>query len=132
MDIQEKIQYWLDMAAYDLDTAGAMRTTGRYLYVGFMCHQAVEKSLKAYFWYSIQKEPPYTHNLLVLSEQSNLKQHLTDEMNTMLTRLMPLNIQARYPQDKDELLKILNDKVCGDIVKQTEDFFIWINQLLKK
>ena len=48
MDIQGKIQYWLDMAGYDLDTAKAMLSTGRYLYVGFMCHQAVEKSLKAY------------------------------------------------------------------------------------
>lgn len=48
METSNKINYWIDMAGYDLDTARAMLQTGRYLYVGFMCYQAVEKSLKAY------------------------------------------------------------------------------------
>ncbi|HDP80310.1 MAG TPA: HEPN domain-containing protein [Spirochaetes bacterium] len=74
MDKEQKTQYWQDMAGYDLETARAMLSTGRYLYVGFMCHQTVEKSLKAYY----------------------------------------------------------NDEVCDDIVKQTEEFFEWINRLLKK
>ncbi|HPJ40673.1 MAG TPA: HEPN domain-containing protein, partial [Spirochaetota bacterium] len=116
----------------DLETARAMLKAGRYLYVGFMCHQTIEKSLKAYYWHSIQNEPPYTHNLLILAEQSNLIQYVTDPMNRLLSRLMPLNIQARYPQDKDELLRVLSDSVCSDILKQTEEFFEWINQLLKK
>lgn len=132
MDKNQRIQYWQDMAVYDLETARAMLSTGRYLYVGFMCHQTVEKSLKAYYWHSILQEPPFTHNLLLLAEQSNLKVHLTDEMSKLFARLMPLNIQARYPQDRDELLKVLDDKVCEDIVKQTEEFFAWINRLLKK
>jgi len=39
-----KVQYWQEMSEYDLATAKAMLQTGRYLYVGFMCHQAVEKA----------------------------------------------------------------------------------------
>ncbi len=34
-----KMRYWLDLSDYDLETASAMLTSGRYLYVGFMCHQ---------------------------------------------------------------------------------------------
>ena len=117
------------MAGYDLDTARAMHKTGRYLYVGFMCHQVIEKSIKAYYWQSVQKEPPYTHNLLLLAEQSNLKQHLDEIMSRLLNRLMPLNIQARYPQDREELLKVLTEQVCNDLLKQTEELFIWIRQL---
>jgi len=45
--MDEKIRYWLDISEYDLATAGAMLKTERYLYVGFMCHQAIEKILKA-------------------------------------------------------------------------------------
>ena len=45
--MNDKIQYWLDLAQYDLDTAQAMLETKRYLYVGFMCHQVIEKTLKA-------------------------------------------------------------------------------------
>jgi len=38
----ERIEYWLELADYDLETAKVMQQTGRYLYVGFMCHQTVE------------------------------------------------------------------------------------------
>ena len=43
----DKVAYWLDIADYDIDTAEAMYTTERWLYVAFMCHQAIEKTLKA-------------------------------------------------------------------------------------
>lgn len=132
MGVENKINYWLDMAEYDLDTARAMLESGRYLYVGFMCHQVIEKSIKAYFWNSQYEEPPYTHNLLILANKSNLTEHINDDMKKLLNRLMPLNIQARYPQDREELLKILTDQVCIDLLNQTEDLFLWIRTLLKK
>ena len=44
----DKVAYWTDIANYDLETAEAMYETGRWLYVAFMCHQAIEKTLKAY------------------------------------------------------------------------------------
>ena len=34
---------WAEQAQYDLDTADAMLKAGRYLYVLFCCHQAVER-----------------------------------------------------------------------------------------
>jgi len=33
----EKINYWVELSDYDLETADAMLQTKRYLYVGFMC-----------------------------------------------------------------------------------------------
>ena len=38
MDAQEKYEYWLDSAQYDLDSADTMYNGGRWLYVVFMCH----------------------------------------------------------------------------------------------
>jgi len=46
-EINAKIEYWIEIAAYDLATAKALLETKRFLYVGFMCHQAIEKILKA-------------------------------------------------------------------------------------
>lgn len=132
MDTGTKIKYWLDIAGYDLDTANAMLNTSRYLYVGFFCHQTIEKSIKAYYWNTINSEPPYTHNLLLLAEQSQLKPLLTESRDRLLNRLMPLNIQARYPQDREELMKTLTNSVCRELLLQTEDFFAWIKQLLIK
>jgi len=45
----------------NMQTAKTMLDGKRYLYVGFMCHQAVEKILKAYFTASIQQTPPFVH-----------------------------------------------------------------------
>ena len=58
MTEQNKIDYWVDIADYDLKTAEAMLETGRFLYVGFMCHQAIEKMLKGYYVFVRNEQPP--------------------------------------------------------------------------
>lgn len=128
---KERIEYWLDIAKYDLDTAKVMLESKRYLYLGFMCHQIIEKSIKAYFWYSKESEPPYIHNLFLLAEKSGLINLLDDEQKELINELIPLNIQARYPEDKNVLLKKLNYNKSRSLLKKTKDFYQWIEKLLK-
>ncbi len=68
-----KAAYWLDAADYDLQTAKAMRETGRYLYVGFMCHQTIEKALKGLL---VTRKPgeelPYIHSPVRLAHLSGI------------------------------------------------------------
>lgn len=131
MNIKNKIEYWLDTAEYDLVSCKAMLDARRFLYVGFLCHQVAEKSLKAFFWHNQKKEPPYTHNLLVLAEQSNFAIQGRDDFVSLFNELMPLNIQARYPEDKELLLKTLTKKRCEELYRQTKEFNRWIKKLLK-
>jgi hypothetical protein len=35
---RERIEYWLNLSQYDLETAQTLLNGGRLLYVGFMCH----------------------------------------------------------------------------------------------
>lgn len=53
--MNEDVKRWLDIAAYDKVTAEAMYKSGRYLYVLFMCQQAVEKTLKGIIAYNYLK-----------------------------------------------------------------------------
>jgi len=131
MGVNKKVKYWMDTAYYDLVSAKAMLDKKRFLYVGFLCHQVAEKSLKAYFWYNRKKEPPYTHNLLILSEKSGFEKKAKEEHILLFNELMPLNIQARYPEDKELLLKSLNGKKCEELYKKTKGFYSWIKKLLK-
>jgi len=62
MDIPTKIEYWLELAEEDLITAEIVLKSKRYLYHGFLCHLAVERLIKAYFWKNKSVEPPYGHN----------------------------------------------------------------------
>jgi HEPN domain-containing protein len=131
INTKQKADYWLDMAQYDLVSAKAMLGAKRFLYVGFLCHQVAEKSLKAFFWHNLKKEPPYTHNLLAIAEQSKFDASGHEEYLELFNELMPLNIQARYPEDKEMLLKTLTKKRCEELYRQTKELNRWIRKLLK-
>jgi len=115
------------MADYDMDTARAMLETRRYLYVGFMCHQVVEKTLKGYL---AELDPftsiPYIHSLTRLAKFSGLDALLDDSRRDTIDVLDPLNIEARYPSAKDELTLSLTRERCMEIIQRTESISIWI------
>ena len=60
--VKGKVAYWTEIANEDLEVAKDLFKTKRWLYVAFMCHQAIEKTLKAYWCGTQPDEPPYTHN----------------------------------------------------------------------
>ena len=128
MDKNEKVKYWQDLAEYDLDTANAMLYSKRYLYVGFMCHQVVEKILKAYCSSKSDITPPYTHNLKHLAYKINIYDTLTEEQKDIIDLLLPLNIEARYPTYKEQLLRSLSHDKCIEIIKKTKLLKEWIEQ----
>jgi len=133
MDQEQNIEYWLDTAAYDIETARAMLLTKRFLYVAFMCHQTVEKSLKAFYVFKVTAIPPYTHNLSHLAKKASLYDDLSLGQKDFLDVLEPLNIEARYPTNKERIAKFLDEKRCAEIIKNTEEFYQWIKaKLLKK
>jgi len=55
MNINEKVEYWLELSDYDFETAEAMLNSQRFLYVGFMCHQSVEKMPKLFLLRSLKR-----------------------------------------------------------------------------
>lgn len=58
----DKVAYWLDIADEDLGVAEDLYKAKRWLYVAFMCHQSIEKTLKSYWCATQPDAPPYTHN----------------------------------------------------------------------
>jgi len=132
MKTEEQITYWLEIAEYDFITAKAMLKAKRYLYVGFMCHQVIEKALKAYYVHKNSQIPPYSHNLPNLSHLSNLYNSMSEQFKDFLDELLPLNIESRYPTYKEELLKKLNYNYCTDLLKRTEELYKWIKSKLLK
>lgn len=125
---KDKSIYWIEIADYDLETAKAMFATRRWLYVGFMCHQTVEKIMKAYWCATKPEDPPYTHNMLSLYQSSNLSKLLTEEQVDFIAELVPMNIEARYPSYKQQVAQGLTPEYCKKLLDQTETFVIWIKQ----
>jgi HEPN domain-containing protein len=127
---KNKVVYWVELSEYDLDTAKAMLNSKRYLYVGFMCHQTIEKMLKGYYAFKHDEVPPFTHNLAFLIEKSMLTGQLTEEQKDFVDELEPLNIEARYPEYKERLLKQLTAEKCREILAKTTELQQWIKQKL--
>lgn len=128
--MSDKVTYWVEMADYDFDTANAMLATKRYLYVAFMCHQTIEKMLKAY-WSNVLDEPPLKiHSLSRLAEKSGLDKYMTEEQTDFIDELEPLNIEAHYPSYKERLMKSLTASRCEDLIRQIDKLRKWIKSKL--
>ncbi len=128
--MESKINYWVEMSDYDLETADAMLLTGRYLYVGFMCHQAIEKMLKAYWTSCLTEVPLKIHSLFRLAERTGLEKDLSEEQLDLIDKLEPLNIEARYPSYKDRLMHSLTKEYCTVLLEQTKALQTWIKNKL--
>jgi len=118
----DKVKYWLELSDYDLETAIAMLKSKRYLYVGFMCHQAIEKIFKAYYTKLLSEVPPISHSLSYFAKKGTFFELFSDEQKDFIDQIEPLNIEARYPSDKERLLKSLTYEKCEELIEKPAIF----------
>jgi HEPN domain-containing protein len=129
--MDKKVAYWVRLSEYDLETAEAMLQTERFLYVGFMCHQAIEKIAKAHYQMVMNQMPPKTHNIIFLFEQTKGAVSLSDEQKNFLDVLQPMNIEARYPDYQDRIFKSLNHEKCRELLRASREMHGWIKEKLR-
>jgi HEPN domain-containing protein len=122
------VAYWIELSEYDLNVAGALSEKGHYLYMGFMCHQSVEKMLKAVYVAKYNTVPPYIHKLDKLIEQTGLKDAMSEVQYDLIDELIPLNIQARYPAYKDAIYKLIDNVKAKDILARTGALILWLKE----
>jgi len=128
--MNEKVKYWLELSDYDYETAVAMQQSGRYLYVGFMCHQSIEKILKAYFSLNNSEQAPFSHSLSYIAKKAGIYNTFSDSFKDFIDQLEPLNIEARYPSHKEKLMMSLTKAKCEEILLHTKELQSWIKSKL--
>lgn len=128
--MNDNVTYWVEISDYDFETAKAMLETKRYLYVGFMCHQVIEKILKAYWSKVLEELPLKIHTLSRLAEKTELDKLMSEEQLDFIDELEPLNIEARYPSYKERLARSLSAEHCKELIEQTYDLQLWIKSKL--
>ena len=93
---EERATKWLGIVAEDLSVAEDLYKTKHWLYVAFMCHQVVEKVLKAYWCVCRDDDPPFIHDHKRIAEGCGLYSKMSDEQKLFLTKIRQMNIEARY------------------------------------
>ena len=125
----EAIRSWVERSRYDLDTAGAMLASGRYLYVVFCCQQAVEKALKAVITASTGALPPRIHNLLRLAEAAKIE--LSADRAQFLGELSAYYIQSRYPEEMSVLASAVTRETAQKTLVTTKETNQWLFSMLE-
>ena len=117
-------QNWIESAEYDLETARHMLATGRYLYVVFTCHLALEKLLKAHVTKVTDESPVRTHDLIYLIKKCGLV--LPQEYLEFIGRINNASIPTRYPDDIRRALQDYSEEVVGEYLNKTAEIIQWL------
>ena len=128
----DKVTYWIELCDDDIPVARNLLKSKDYLWMAFICHLIVEKSIKAIIADRTAEEPKRIHDLAKLAEQANLVVELSDEQMDFLEELTPYNIEARYPTYKKKMASKLSPEYCASILTRTEEYLCWIKQKLEK
>lgn len=110
-------------AEYDLETAQKMLEAGRYVYVVFMCHLAVEKTLKALVCEVTGAPHPRTHNLLRLSSLAEIEAEPSDA--EFMDLLVHACVAARYP-DLAQMAVRYSEQAARDSLERTGALIVWL------
>lgn len=111
---------------YDIETAHHMLATGRYLYVVFLCHLALEKLLKAHVAEVTQDNPVKTHDLIYLIKKSEIKLH--ESHLDFIGKINTASIPTRYPEDLQRALTEYPESVVKDYLNKTTEIVEWLKQ----
>jgi HEPN domain-containing protein len=119
-------QNWIALSDYDLETARHMLATGRFLYVIFMCHLALEKMLKAHFTKVTQSIPPKTHDLIYLIRKNGLE--LPQSHLEFIGKINNASVPTRYPEDLQRIIAQYPESVARDYLEKTEEVLKWLRE----
>ena len=117
---------WLAQVDYDIATAEQMLHTGRYIYVIFMSHMALEKALKALVTEETQKLPPRTHNLIDLAQRARVV--LSQEQQDFLGKINNTSVVVRYPDDLSAMVSQYPEAIAQDYLERTKELILWVRQ----
>lgn len=127
--MRKEIENWWQQAEIDFQNAEMNLKNKAYYVAVFLCQQAVEKGLKAYFMFKKQDSPGVTHSLLFLAKETNVPKEFMD----FLAKLTPEFIATRYPDVADEIpAKLYTEGLAKEFIEETKRFIIWLRSQMPK
>jgi HEPN domain-containing protein len=128
MTDEQKYEYWLDIAEYDLATANALHGSGRWLYVLVMCQQAVEKLAKGLYTLYVDDNVPRIHDITKRLKcfEDKLSTSVPTERFTFFNDLSQYYLNNRYPEFISKLSSQISEAEAHSILTKTEEAFSWL------
>lgn len=123
INAQGKIKNWKEGASADLDSASVYIGNERQLHGLFLCHLAIEKSLKALIVDITNESAPKSHDIITLSKKANI--NFSEKELAFIEILVKYKLHGRYPSGGSQIpTQTLSETLC----KQTKDLIARINK----
>jgi len=128
MTLEEKFNYWINAAEYDLNSAEKMLESGRWFYVVFMCQQAIEKIVKGLYLFYIDDNIPRLHDINVILERFNdkLPKNFSDEQLSLFDTLSKFYLKSRYPDYTSSANALITKEEAANIHNKSKEAFQWL------
>ena len=130
IDVEKTIGYWLESAAYDLETGKTLLRSKKYPYALFFGHLAVEKVLKALVVKQTGDHAPFTHSLVMLAGKSALE--IPEAMVDQLAEFMEFHTEARYPDAKMDFYQKCTKEFAQTKFKEIKEVYTWLRKKSEK
>lgn len=123
-----EVERLIKQAERDLENARKTLAAEAYELASFVCHQAVEKYLKA-AWMVVKKEPaPRTHSLTELADGLGVPA----ELRPSFAYLNPDYTTARYPDAANGVPYEVYDRATAESkIGAVDQVFPWLRQLTR-
>ena len=127
---QKLIKYYLDGANEDMKTVESLFDTKRYYAGLFFLHLVIEKVLKALVVQNAKMAPPFTHDLMLLSELAKIK--ISSRQKDLLRVMSQFNVRSRYDDYKKSFYKLATRDYALEYFNKGKKIFIWLKQFTQK
>ena len=128
MDTEKVKNFWIVESEYDLKVAWDTFNAGNYSYALFFGHLVLEKILKAIYVDRKKEHAPFIHNLLKLTEISEIS--IDQAQKDALNEITRFNLESRYPDDKKSFRKKCTKDYTRKWMIEIEEIYKWLKLML--
>ncbi len=138
MTKSEKYGYWLMLSDYDIGTVDCLIAGERWVYVAYLCQQAIERQLKGMYLFYNNAEAPKTHNVTYLFSKVTSSDKFTGGVDTshfeerrascedFLIDIM-FYYMSDYPFSYKNISSRFVDKALAlDLYERTKNYISWL------
>jgi HEPN domain-containing protein len=130
MKKEEIVKYWVDSSEIDYRAMQNLFDSKDFIWSLFMGHLVIEKLLKALAVKKKSETVPKIHDLNKLAKIAGII--LDDNKKDILDIVTSFNIEARYPDYKNEFYKKCDIEFTYKHIEKIKEIRQWLLELLKK
>lgn len=126
--MRKEIENWWKQSKEDLDSAEYIFKGKKYYLVTFLCHQSIEKGLKALILHNTKEQKIEGHSLIFLSKKANLP----EEFITKIRKINPHYSLSRYPDlTEDAPFELYDEEISKEHLYIAKEVIKWIELQIK-